>query len=93
MLRQVEDLNASQSQMTKEEIQDKLIRWDQDQGQAMKVAERKLQTPPKKYAWSPILKNTAMHHMEILETLFAQNNKKSQLLQYLLSVATESMDK
>lgn len=60
MIRRIEDLHAIQNQMTKEEIQDKLIRWDRDQGRAMKMAENKLRVPPKKYAWSPTLRNTAI---------------------------------
>lgn len=60
MAQRLEDLYIQQNNMTKEEIQSKLISWDRDQGRAMKMAEHKLRIPPKKCAWSPTLRNTAI---------------------------------
>ena len=41
------------------ELCSQLIGWDIDKGRAMKAAGNVLHKPPKKYCWSPILRNRA----------------------------------
>ena len=46
--------------MPRDELRDLLLKWDSDQGRAMKHSERLLSRPPKKCAWSPVLRNSAI---------------------------------
>ena len=56
----INDLFSRHTTMDKSEVLSLLTSWDQDQGRAMSLAERKLSRPPKKCEWSPILRNTAI---------------------------------
>ncbi|KAI2498098.1 hypothetical protein MHU86_16408 [Fragilaria crotonensis] len=60
MIQRIEELFTNQSTMTRDEIMSCLIKWDQDQGRAMHMAEDKLRVPSKKYSWSPKLRNAAI---------------------------------
>jgi hypothetical protein len=60
MLARLEDLHKSQDTMNRDKIQAKLISWDLDQGRAMSMAKHRLRKPPKKFAWSPALRNAAI---------------------------------
>jgi hypothetical protein len=46
--------------MSRENIRDILIKWDNDQGRAMKFAEASMKKSERKYQWSPKLRNAAI---------------------------------
>jgi hypothetical protein len=60
MMERIDDLFSKHKTMEKAEVLCLLTGRDNDQGRAMSNAERKLSKPPKKCAWSPTLRNTAM---------------------------------
>jgi hypothetical protein len=59
MAERINELHEHYHQMPREDIRAELIKWDNDQGRAMAMGEKRLHTPPKKYKWSPILRNLA----------------------------------
>ena len=60
MITRINRLHREHLNLTKDATRRLLTQWDNDQGRAMKHAEKVLQTPPKKYVWSPQLRNTAV---------------------------------
>ncbi|KAI2503162.1 hypothetical protein MHU86_11265 [Fragilaria crotonensis] len=60
MFSRMDHLYSSHLTMSKDELRRKLIQWDSDQGRAMAASERKLTKPPKKFDWSPALRNAAI---------------------------------
>ncbi|KAI2500343.1 hypothetical protein MHU86_14151 [Fragilaria crotonensis] len=60
MEKRIDDLHDTHLSKTREEVRRLLTAWDNDQGRAMLSAERSLRQPPKKYQWSPILRNSAI---------------------------------
>jgi hypothetical protein len=60
MVARINDLATSFRSMQRAEIRQKLQQWDADQGRAMLAAEKCLSQPPKKYQWSPTLRNVAI---------------------------------
>ena len=60
MIRRINDLYARYKDMSRDEIRDSLIRWDNDKGRAMQHAEKSVTQPPKKCDWSPNLRNLAI---------------------------------
>ena len=59
MVERITELYEQYHQMSREDIRAALIKWDNDQGRAMALGEKRLYTPPKKCKWSPILRNLA----------------------------------
>ena len=60
MVTRIEELAANYRTMTREEVRWSLEKWDKDQGRAMQSSEKALSHPPKKYQWSPVLRNSAI---------------------------------
>jgi hypothetical protein len=60
MVSHIEELAANYRTMTREEVRCYLEKWDNDQGRAMQSSEKALKHPPKKYQWSPVLRNSAI---------------------------------
>ena len=63
MVERIDELHEHYKSMSREEIRTSLIKWDNDQGRAMAMSEKKLSTPPKKCKWSPTLRNLAKIHL------------------------------
>ena len=59
MVDRITNLHNNFHSMSRDDIRSQLIAWDNDKGQAMKMAENALSKPPKKCRWSPILRNRA----------------------------------
>ena len=59
MIQRINSLYSNYKNMTREEVRANLISWDNDNGRAMEMSERRLGTPPKQYRWSPTLRNLA----------------------------------
>ena len=60
MVKRIDDLYSNYKHMSKPEIRESLISWDNDKGRAMQHAEKSLLQPPKKCKWSPMLRNLAL---------------------------------
>jgi hypothetical protein len=60
MVERMQALFDSKDTQDREELRTALIKWDNDQGRAMELSERTLRRPPKKCAWSPILRNSSI---------------------------------
>ena len=60
MVERMQALFDSKEDYDREELRTALIKWDNDQGRAMELSESILRRPPKKCAWSPILRNSAI---------------------------------
>lgn len=60
MVKRIDDLFDNHQSLLREEVRRILTSWDNDQGRAMLHSERLLRRPPKKYQWSPILRNAAI---------------------------------
>ena len=60
MVERIEALFNQRETMSREELRDALIKWDNDQGRAMELSERLLRRPKNKCSWSPILRNSAI---------------------------------
>ena len=60
MVERITDLYHRHTTMSREELRELLIKWDNDQGRAMQHSERILSRPQKKHAWSPALRNSAI---------------------------------
>ena len=59
MVERIDELHAQYKTMSRDEIRTALTSWDNDKGRAMQHAESALARPPKKYKWSPELRNLA----------------------------------
>ncbi|KAI2511189.1 hypothetical protein MHU86_3154 [Fragilaria crotonensis] len=60
MKERIDRLYNTQKTMTRSQVRTILMSWDNDQGRAMKTAEDSLAIRPKKYQWSPRLRNSAV---------------------------------
>lgn len=60
MVARINHLYQRHETMEKDELTRLLTGWDADQGRALAAAEHKLSRPPKKYQWSPTLRNSAL---------------------------------
>ena len=60
MADRMQRLFDSKDSLNRDELRNALIKWDNDQGRAMELSERSLRRTPKKCAWSPILRNSAI---------------------------------
>ncbi|KAI2492618.1 hypothetical protein MHU86_21932 [Fragilaria crotonensis] len=60
MEKRIDDLFDNHQSLSREEVRRILTSWDNDQGRAMLHSERLLRRPPKKYQWSPTLRNAAI---------------------------------
>ena len=60
MVARIDDLYNKRYVLSREEIRQALIKWDNDQGRAMEHSERQLRRPIHKCSWSPILRNSAI---------------------------------
>ena len=60
MVERIDKLFSQFETMTRDDIRNELIKWDNDQGRAMLSAEKSLSRPPKKFQWSPVLRNAAI---------------------------------
>jgi hypothetical protein len=60
MFERIDHLYKNHSNMSREEVRTLLTAWDNDQGRAMEFSESRLRIPPKKYRWSPQLRNSAI---------------------------------
>jgi hypothetical protein len=60
MVHRISELFKTHKDMSREEVKTALEKWDLDQGRAMLSAERSLRKPPKKYQWSPKLRNAGI---------------------------------
>ena len=59
MVERIDELHEQYKDMSRDEIRTALTSWDNDKGRAMLHAESALARPPKKYKWSPKLRNLA----------------------------------
>ena len=59
MVDRMDDLYNNFANMSREDIRNKLISLDNDQGRAMRLRESQLSKPDKPYSWSPELRNLA----------------------------------
>ncbi|KAI2502523.1 hypothetical protein MHU86_11955 [Fragilaria crotonensis] len=60
MMERIAQLFLTHHTKSCEEVRTLLKKWDNDQGQAMAISELLLRRPPKKYQWSPDLRNSAI---------------------------------
>lgn len=60
MVKRIDEMYENHQSMPHEEVRTFLTAWDNDQGRAMDSAEKALRRPPKKYQWSPKLRNAAI---------------------------------
>ena len=60
MVERIDDLYKHHNTMSRAQVREVLTKWDDDNGRAQLHAERLLLRPPKKYSWSPELRNAAM---------------------------------
>jgi hypothetical protein len=60
MIQCIDQLYKTHTTMSRNEVRNILDKWDNDQGRAMEYSEALLRTPPKKYRWSPVLRNSAI---------------------------------
>ena len=60
MVERIDKLFANFGTMTRDNIRSQLTQWDNDQGRAMLSTEKSLSRPPKKFQWSPALRNAAI---------------------------------
>ena len=60
MVSRIDALYEKHATMSRHDLRQLLIQWDNDQGRAMEKSERLLRKPPKKCAWSPALRNSAI---------------------------------
>ena len=60
MEKRIDNLYEKHTSMSRDEVRKLLTTWDNDHGRAMTTAERLLRRPPKKYQWSPTLRNSAI---------------------------------
>ena len=60
MVERIQRLYDRKDTMDKELLRLELIKWDNDQGRAMELSEKKLRRSPQKCAWSPTLRNNAL---------------------------------
>jgi hypothetical protein len=60
MVERMQQLYDVKDLADREELRSALIKWDNDQGRAMELSERILRRTPKKCAWFPALRNSAI---------------------------------
>ena len=60
MVERINTLTTEYRTMSRDDVRTALQKWDEDQGRAMASGEKTLTRPPKKYAWSPVLRNAAI---------------------------------
>ena len=60
MVKRIEQLSENHQSLSREQVRAALIKWDNDQGRAVKLSESLLRKPTKLYRWSPTLRNTAI---------------------------------
>jgi hypothetical protein len=60
MVKRIDDLYDNHSPLSRDEVRKLLTKWDNDQGRSMLTAEKFVSIPPKKYRWSPKLRNAAV---------------------------------
>ncbi|KAI2489452.1 hypothetical protein MHU86_25143 [Fragilaria crotonensis] len=60
MIQRIDSLYKHHRQMDRNDVREILIKWDTDQGRAMRTSERAISRPPKKCSWSPALRDSAM---------------------------------
>ncbi|KAI2498315.1 hypothetical protein MHU86_16185 [Fragilaria crotonensis] len=60
MIQRISQLYQTHHGKSRSEVRELLTKWDNDQGRAMELSERILRKPPKKYRWSPELRNSAI---------------------------------
>ena len=60
MKERIDTLYSTHQSLSREQVRRLLSSWDEDQGRAMRAAEKLLRFPPKLYKWSPRLRNAGV---------------------------------
>jgi hypothetical protein len=59
MVQRIDMLYKEYMTMSQADVRTALTAWDNDNGRAMAMGEKRLEMPPKKSKWSPVLRNLA----------------------------------